>query len=206
MAFEKVIVGNATLYLGDCLEVLPTLDPVDCIISTMPAGQDSNLYLNDEADTYPEFLTNFLSVVPDHNLLAILRIKKPDWDYLFQDFKEFKEEDFPSFKKPQIGIIFPDSYVKLVYKGTPSTGFRDRIIATNTHLEDEQLFTPYQWAPEFKYFVNCFTATGETVLDPGMGTGTTGIAAVEAGRKFIGIEIDPDAFDKALRRFQRILT
>jgi len=45
-----------------------------------------------------------------------------------------------------------------------------------------------------------FTEPGETVLDPFMGSGTTGIACVAHGRKFIGIEKRPDYFDLACRR------
>jgi hypothetical protein len=200
---EKVVIGNATLYLGNCLEVLPTLDPVDCVISTAPAGQDSGIYPYDEAAKYPDFLTKFLSVVPKNNLLAILRITNPDWDYLFEGFEEFKEEDFSQFKKPQGGDIQKHhKHVKLMYKGTPSTGFRNKILPNPKHLDDNKLFEPFQYCPEFKYFVNCFSATGETILDPGMGVGTTGIAAIETGRKFIGIEIVPETFEKAVKRFE----
>jgi DNA modification methylase len=41
---------------------------------------------------------------------------------------------------------------------------------------------------------------GSTVLDPFMGSGTTGVACVQTGRNFIGIEIDPDYFAIAERR------
>ena len=44
-----------------------------------------------------------------------------------------------------------------------------------------------------------FTA-GDTILDPFMGSGTTGVACVKLGRKFIGIEIEPKYFDIACRR------
>jgi len=40
----------------------------------------------------------------------------------------------------------------------------------------------------------------QTILDPFMGSGTTGVAAVKLGRKFIGIEIEPKYFDIACRR------
>jgi site-specific DNA-methyltransferase (adenine-specific) len=46
---------------------------------------------------------------------------------------------------------------------------------------------------------------GETVLDPFMGLGTTGVAAVKLGRKFIGIEIEPKYFDIACRRIAEAL-
>ena len=45
----------------------------------------------------------------------------------------------------------------------------------------------------------------KTILDPFMGSGTTGVAAVKLGRKFIGIEIEPKYFDIACRRIQAAL-
>jgi len=45
----------------------------------------------------------------------------------------------------------------------------------------------------------------ETILDPFMGSGTTGVAAVKLGRKFIGIEIEPKYFDIACRRISEAL-
>lgn len=44
---------------------------------------------------------------------------------------------------------------------------------------------------------------GKTVLDPHMGSGSTGVACVTSGRKFIGIEIDPDYFEIACRRIEQ---
>ena len=44
---------------------------------------------------------------------------------------------------------------------------------------------------------------GKTVLDPYMGSGTTGVACVTTGRRFIGIEIDPDYFEIACRRIEK---
>jgi DNA modification methylase len=45
----------------------------------------------------------------------------------------------------------------------------------------------------------------ETVLDPFMGSGTTGVAAVKEGKRFIGVEIDPAHFETALRRISAAL-
>jgi len=43
---------------------------------------------------------------------------------------------------------------------------------------------------------------GETILDPFMGSGTTGVACVQLDRKFIGIELDPDYFEIACKRIE----
>jgi site-specific DNA-methyltransferase (adenine-specific) len=47
-----------------------------------------------------------------------------------------------------------------------------------------------------------FTMHGQRIADPFMGSGTTGVAAVKLGRKFVGIEIEPHYFDIARRRIQ----
>lgn len=53
-----------------------------------------------------------------------------------------------------------------------------------------------------KHYVLNSTQVGETVIDPFMGSGTTGIAAVRAGRKFVGIERDPRWFEVAVKRLE----
>jgi len=47
-----------------------------------------------------------------------------------------------------------------------------------------------------------FTEPGETILDPFMGSGTTGVACLKLGRKFVGIEKRPDYFELACRRIE----
>ena len=51
-----------------------------------------------------------------------------------------------------------------------------------------------------KWAVEQLPTDCNTILDPFMGSGTTGVAAVQLGRKFIGIEIEPKYFDIACRR------
>ena len=47
-----------------------------------------------------------------------------------------------------------------------------------------------------------FLPDAETILDPFMGSGTTGVACAKLGRKFIGIEIEPKYFDIACKRIE----
>jgi DNA modification methylase len=51
-------------------------------------------------------------------------------------------------------------------------------------------------------WVKDFSDPGETILDPFMGSGTTGVAAIKLGRRFIGIELEPKYFDIACRRIE----
>lgn len=56
-----------------------------------------------------------------------------------------------------------------------------------------------------EYLIRTYSNPGETVLDPTIGSGTTAIAAVNSGRKFIGIEQDQDIYELACRRVERRL-
>jgi DNA modification methylase len=53
-----------------------------------------------------------------------------------------------------------------------------------------------------EYLIQTYTKPGETVLDPTMGSGTTGVACRRLGRKFIGIEKDPKYFEIAKERIE----
>ena len=53
-----------------------------------------------------------------------------------------------------------------------------------------------------RHFIDLHSVPGQVVMDPFMGSGSTGVAAVEMGRKFIGVELDPVHFETAIRRVE----
>ena len=59
--------------------------------------------------------------------------------------------------------------------------------------------------PVMRWCIEMLTEKGDTILDPFMGSGTTGVAAVQTGRRFIGIEIDPDYYEIAKKRIKEAL-
>jgi site-specific DNA-methyltransferase (adenine-specific) len=71
-----------------------------------------------------------------------------------------------------------------------------------THLWQEKPEHPTQKPLRVMRWCLGFVPDARTILDPFMGSGTTGVAALQLGRKFIGIEIDPGYFDIACRRIE----
>lgn len=75
---------------------------------------------------------------------------------------------------------------------------------TNGPTRDGRLETEKP-VPLFAELVRLFTNRGDTVCDPVMGSGTTGVACIKSGRRFVGIEIDPKAYAVACARMAEAL-
>lgn len=89
-----------------------------------------------------------------------------------------------------------------LYVGT--TGYKN-VVVKNTngdhrYSEKHRAVMCFDFCEEI---VREFTLIGETILDPFMGLGTTGVCCVNNGRNFIGIEIDKEYFDLASDRIER---
>lgn len=69
-------------------------------------------------------------------------------------------------------------------------------------LEEERVHPTQKPVSLLEYLVNTYTNEGETVLDNCMGSGSTGVACVNTGRHFIGIELDKHYFDIAKKRIE----
>jgi len=82
---------------------------------------------------------------------------------------------------------------------------------TNEHVDDLFVSSPpdkslHEWAQspaEAEYYISMLTEPGDWIIDPFMGSGTTGMAALSLGRKFIGIEKDKDRFAVAQERIAK---
>lgn len=68
---------------------------------------------------------------------------------------------------------------------------------------DEKLHPTQKPISLCEYLIRTYTDEGMTVLDNCMGSGTTGVAAVQTGRNFIGIEMDPEYYQKAVERIKK---
>lgn len=75
---------------------------------------------------------------------------------------------------------------------------------TVLQFKQEKGYHPTQKpVPLMEYLIKTYSNEGETVLDNTMGSGTTGVAAIQCGRKFIGIESDEGYYDIAVKRIRR---
>ncbi len=210
---EPVVIGNATLYLGDCLEIIPSLKEFDCVITDPPYG------INYRSNHNSSRKGMYAKWVRTENLPGIIGDDKP------LDPTIILSLDVPT-------VIFGGHYCSL-----PSTRClivwdkRDGIGPNNqadcetawTNLDkpsriirhlwsgmlragEENISKSYKLHPHQKP-VNVMRqiveyVEGSVPLDPYMGSGTTGVACMNLKRKFIGIEIDPTYFEIACERIE----
>lgn len=212
-------IGDATLYLGDCREILPTIARVDALVTDPPYGLGLGAHRGSSDSrekhlakqgysSYEDTPENFLAVVVPA-ITTALAIS--DRGMVFGSAPMMWSLPPPATLG---GVHLPSSVGRtpwgftsiaccLMYgrapdlnKGCKPTGMRSTTKAPDLGHPTVKPLAWMEWA------VSLGTRTGETVLDPFMGSGTTGVACHALGRKFIGIEIEPRYFDIACRRIE----
>lgn len=191
---DPLQIGDATLYLGDCLEILPTLPKVDAVITDPPygigfaaqptkwqrlAGKVAESWDNTTVDIGGLRSLGAVQVIWGGNYYAL----PPTRGWL----SWFKPDAPPSMAHFELAWTNQDRNARQ---------FSASIGATNA----ERIGHPTQKPLALMRW--CIEQAGmpQSVLDPFMGSGTTGVACAQLGRKFIGIEIEPKYFDIACRR------
>ena len=94
-----------------------------------------------------------------------------------------------------IAYIYPKNKKKTWNGGGSHGNWSGPVITNGDHPTGKPVDMVLSW-------VNRFTHQGQAILDPFMGSGTTGVAAVQMGRKFIGIEREPKYFEIACKRIE----
>lgn len=113
------------------------------------------------------------------------------------------------YSTPYGGFKSDTSKIGEVY-GSAKSQHRDnpegsRYPKTVQKFKQEKGFHPTQKPVEMmEYFIKTYTNEGDTVLDNTMGSGTTGVASVNLGRRFIGMEQEQKYFDIAKKRITEI--
>ena len=182
---RKEVIGDATLYLGDCLEILPTLDKVDYVITDPP-------YPGYE---YPWPVPN-LDVVPFPDVHSFVF-----WPCLTNFPLEFSARHVWSKCNVCIGDAEPYEEVYELRGKKTCLVFRHAVINCKMNATmNGDTYHAHPTQKPIRLLNRLVKRTKGVVIDPFMGSGTTGVACANLSRKFIGIEIEERYFNIAVER------
>ncbi len=217
---RKEVIGACELYLGDALPICSATIPIDhaaALITDPPYGLALGV-ANDKRGgrhglaregyaSYADTQDNFReTVVPIIRAALILTWRGA----------VFCNHNLHELPKPDAigGVYLPsaqgrhcwgfNSFSPIAYYGTApglNNGSRPSAIwsAETVEANGHPCPKPIGW---MMWLVSHASLLGEVVIDPFMGSGTTGVACARQGRRFIGIEIDPTYFDIACKRIE----
>ena len=214
---RKEVIGGATMYLGDCLEILPTLEKVDAVITDPPYGVSGEQNTRN-ADRECGKKNNYESFIDSPEYVESIAV--PAFKLALSIAKRGvltpgnacmtmypRPNSFGCFYQPASVGLQPwgraDAQPILYYGAHPIGGRAlpgSKCSYQLTEAPDVNGHPCPKPTRAMIWMVSAASIRGETVLDPFMGSGTTGVACANLGRKFIGIEIEPKYFDIACER------
>ena len=222
---EKVTIGDAELWLGDCLEILPTLGKVDAVVTDPPyelsdAGPGASHFGMSlgkfDSANYKKIVSGF-----DHLAVfgAVEAICSPFNMFCFCSNKQisklmgYHEERGRSTTLLVWHKTNAAPFANGVWRGDIEYCIHSRESGAvfRGGAEEKKKVTPFPLVNDSEHptvkplqlilkYVEICSEQAQTILDPFMGSGTTGVACANLGRKFIGIELEPKYFDIACRR------
>jgi site-specific DNA-methyltransferase (adenine-specific) len=210
---EPVRIGDATLYLGDCLDILPTLGPVDAVVTDPPYGIGFKYDgTKDDEETYPDLMRSVISIVRKklvqggiaffwQGMPHASRFHEwfPSGYRIFAALKNFTQYLPTSVQFSWDPVVF---WINGETDKRSIPGERDYHMGnTAKYVAEKSTGHPCPRPLDTVIYIVGLT-WGDTILDPFMGSGTTGVACANLGRKFIGIEIEPKYFEIACRRIK----
>lgn len=213
---EPIRIGRATLYLGDCRDILPTLGEVDAVVTDPPYGLGGSsgtinterakaIYANDASDTLADVRECYVPAIKAALALAKRGAVTPGTPH---SFEYPKPDDIAAIIQPCVHGMSkwgrPTWQPALLYGKDPRSGLtiQPLTVTISQHPDRDTGHPCPKPLATMQWMVDRASLEGETILDPFMGSGTTGIAAVQMQRDFIGIEREPSYFDIACRRIE----
>lgn len=209
MTCNKVVIGNATLYCGDCAEIAPTLGRFDLLLTDPPYGigeaAGKNKSRNNLTHATDYGSDNWDDAPPDAEVLSRLRglcanqiifggnyfDLPPSSCWLVWD-KDNGASDFADCELAWTNLQKAVRRLKYRWNG---------MLQENMARKEAREHPTQKPVPVMRW---CLSQAGaaQTVFDPFMGSGTTGVACHQMGKTFTGIEREPKYFDIACRRIE----
>lgn len=196
---------DVLLFNADFRDVLPKLDNeiVSMIFTDPPYAEEFKILYRDLADLSRPVIAEGGSL-----LTYIGHYAAPDIFYYFNQFPEWRFWWLIAIDHTGGRRILEGKDVRVHWKpilwyvrgGRYNNEYIDDLIVSKPspkHLHDWE-----QSTVEAEYYIQYLSEPGDWVLDPMMGSGTTGIAALNKGRKFIGIEQDKSRYKVASHRIE----
>lgn len=204
-----VEIGGAVLYLADSREIVPVLSPVDAVVTDPPYGIGEAKKPNKSRSKLAEskdYGSDSWDNEPAPEWLMLLLREKSKWQIVFGgNFysmppsscwlvwdKENGQNDFADCELAWTNFPRAVRLKRWMWHGMLRAGGEDR----GDHPTQKPIKV-MEWA------ITLIPEPSETILDPFMGSGTTGVACANLGRKFIGIERKQEYFDAACRRIEQ---
>lgn len=209
---KKVVIGNATLYRADCFDVLPELVGIGAAVTDPPycIGFNYRSY-EDTPENYHAMMTRLvpelIRVTGDGPCLVWQSpLRAPDWHRYFPlGYRIIAAcKNYPNHfgRTPCLSwdpVIFWSGKSKVRHE-LPKDWCVTDMAPRDGDREGNPVPCPRPLA-QVQWFCNHIRAN--SIIDPFMGSGTTAVAAVLAGKQFIGIEQDPVYFEYACKRIEQ---
>lgn len=217
---QKVQIGDATLYLADCRDVLPLLSGIDAVVTDVPYGVAGGWGSGLRKGSSRPAKSAYSSTLFIDNREHVETVVVPAIQTFIDRFGRVAltpgirhQRLYPepahvgSFQYPGTTVMScwgPVLWQPILYYGRDPHQGKLRP-DSRPNCNDVDRTTPHPCPKPLKqwtWLVERASLAGETVLDPFMGSGTTGVACAMLGRSFVGIEIDPAYFETACRRIE----
>ena len=183
---------------GDCLEVMRGMDTgsIDAVITDPPYGID---FRGKDWDSFiPNWLGFARALAP---MVAFTTAPTTLWDYPRPDWVSCWYREAAQ-SRTVYGSF--NHWTPVVIYGRPHFRVDSIKLNSNVHKSPRDIGHPSPKPVAFMmWMIENFTQPGNLILDPFCGSGTTGVACIQTGRRFIGIEIDPGYADIARARCEK---
>ena len=217
---RKEVIGGCELYLGDCSEIVPKLtkglgfdavitDPPYAIPTLIASGRENTRSVGDLSIVETAFRVYFeqWSDVLAVSGRVFVFCDGTSYPVMFRAAFNTMASALLIWDKGQIGMgrEFRKSHELILHAWRKEAPIYADGVGRADILKYAPVPTEARTHPAEKpvaLIADLVRPSGAVILDPFMGSGTTGVACVKLGRRFVGVEIEPKYFDIACRRIE----